>query len=202
MTKASGSTGKDGVADFPADFGRLAAEMLERALPMHPLMAPPVAAMAAATVIGFGFSTQLAGAFFGALQGVFEETNRLAEALDDTPPEEPRPEVRIKPGNIRPPALEKAKLSIVGATGSKPTAPKKAAARAKKADDLKLIAGIGPKLEQVLNAKGIRTFAEIAAWTDAEIAKLDAELGFNGRVARDDWTGQAKALSAKGRKLT
>ncbi|SCW28090.1 NADH-quinone oxidoreductase subunit E [Rhizobium mongolense subsp. loessense] len=202
MTKASGSTGKDGVADFPADFGRLAAEMLERALPMHPLMAPPVAAMAAATVIGFGFSTQLAGAFFGALQGVFEETNRLAEALDDTPPEEPRPEVRIKPENIRPAALEKAKLSIVGATGSKPTAQKKAAARAKKADDLKLIAGIGPKLEQVLNAKGIRTFAEIAAWTDAEIAKLDAELGFNGRVARDDWTGQAKALSAKGRKRT
>jgi NADH-quinone oxidoreductase subunit E len=202
MTKASGSTGKDGVADFPADFGRLAAEMLERALPMHPLMAPPVAAMAAATAIGFGLSTQLAGAFFGALQGVFEETNRLAEALDDTPPEEPKPQVRIKPENIRPAALEKAKLSIVGATGSKPTPPTKPAARAKKADDLKLIAGIGPKLEQVLNAKGIRTFAEIAAWTDAEIAKLDAELGFNGRVVRDDWTGQAKALSAKGRKRT
>ncbi|AJD40822.1 5' DNA nuclease [Rhizobium sp. SEMIA 4085] len=202
MTKASGSTGKDGVADFPADFGRLAAEMLERALPMHPLMAPPVAAMAAATAIGFGFSTQLAGAFFGALQGVFEETNRMAEALDDTPPEEPKPQVRIKPESIRPAAAGKAKLSIVGATGSKPTAPKKPAARAKKADDLKLIAGIGPKLEQVLNAKGIRTFAEIAAWTDAEIAKLDAELGFNGRVVRDDWTGQAKALSAKGRKRT
>ncbi|MFA1625988.1 5' DNA nuclease [Rhizobium mongolense] len=202
MAKASGSTGKDGAADFPADFGRLAAEMLERALPMHPLMAPPVAAMAAATAIGFGFSTQIAGAFFGALQGAFEETNRLAEALDDTPPEEPKPEVRIKPENIRPAAVEKAKLSIVGATGSKPTAPKKPAARAKKADDLKLIAGIGPKLEQVLNAKGIRTFAEIAAWTDAEIAKLDAELGFNGRIARDDWTGQAKAFSAKGRKRT
>ncbi|APO67161.1 hypothetical protein IE4872_CH01517 [Rhizobium gallicum] len=202
MAKASGSTGKDGAADFPADFGRLAAEMLERALPMHPLMAPPVAAMAAATAIGFGFSTQIAGAFFGALQGAFEETNRLAEALDDTPPEEPKPEVRIKPENIRPAAVEKAKLSIVGATGSKPTAPKKPAARAKKADDLKLIAGIGPKLEQVLNAKGIRTFAEIAAWTDAEIAKLDAELGFNGRIARDDWTGQAKALCAKGRKRT
>lgn len=202
MTKASGSTRKDGAADFPADFGRLAAEMLERALPMHPLMAPPVAAMAAATAIGFGFSTQIAGAFFGALQGAFEETNRLAEALDDTPPEEPKPEVRIKPENIRPAAVEKAKLSIVGATGSKPTAPKKPAARAKKADDLKLIAGIGPKLEQVLNAKGIRTFAEIAAWTDAEIAKLDAELGFNGRIARDDWTGQAKALCAKGRKRT
>ncbi|TCU36657.1 5' DNA nuclease [Rhizobium azibense] len=202
MTKASGSTGKDGVADFQADFGRLAAEMVERALPMHPLMAPPVAAMAAATAIGFGFSTQLAGAFFGALQGVFEESNRLAEALDDTPPEEPKPEVRVKPENIRPAVVKKAKLSIVGETGSKPTEPKKPPARAKKADDLKLIAGIGPKLEQVLNAKGIRTFAEIASWTDAEIAKLDAELGFNGRIARDDWTGQAKALSAKGRKRT
>ncbi|PKA41085.1 5' DNA nuclease [Rhizobium sullae] len=205
MTKASDSTTrKDGAAEFAADFGRLAAGMLERALPVHPLMGPPVAAMAAATAIGFGFSTQIASAFFGALQGAFEANHKLAEALDDTAPEESKPEVRIKPENIRPAVAKKAKLSIVGATGTgpKPTAPKNPAARAKRADDLKLIAGIGPKLEQVLNAKGIRTFAEIASWTDAQIAKLDAELGFNGRIARDDWTGQAKALSAKGRKRT
>ncbi|MGO6900467.1 5' DNA nuclease, partial [Rhizobium ruizarguesonis] len=69
-----------------------------------------------------------------------------------------------------------------------------------KADDLKLIAGIGPKLEQVLNAKGIRSFAEIAAWTDEEIARLDAELGFNGRIGRDDWAGQAKVLAGRGRR--
>lgn len=206
--KASHSAWKEGATDLSADFGRLAVEMLERALPVHPLMAPPVAAMAAATAIGFGFSTQMAGAFLGAMQGAFEATHRLAEALDDTPPEEPKPEVRIKPEHIRPAAVKKAKLAIVPVAEQKapaprqPAAPKKPAVRAKKADDLKRIAGIGPKLEQVLNARGIQTFAEIAAWTDADIAKIDAELGFDGRIARDDWSGQAKALVAKGRKRT
>jgi NADH-quinone oxidoreductase subunit E len=211
--KASDSVWKEGATDLSAGFGRLAVEMLERTLPVHPLMAPPVAAMAAATAIGFGFSTQMAGAFLGAMQGALDATHRLAEALDDTPPEEPKseepkPEVRIRPEHIRPPAMKKAKLSVVPAAEHKapaprqPAAPKKPAVRAKKADDLKRIAGIGPKLEQVLNARGVRTFAEIAAWTDADTARIDAELDFDGRIARDDWTGQAKALVAKGRKRT
>ena len=200
MTKASDSIGKEGAADFSADFGRLAAEMLEnaRSMPIHPLMAHPAAAMAAATAVGIGFSTQMAGAFFGALQGAFEATSRIAEALDETPPEAAKPEVRIKPENIRPAAAKKAALSIVAAP--EPVAAKKPASRAKRADDLKLISGIGPKLEQVLNARGIRSFAAIAAWSDAEAAAIDAELGFDGRVARDDWRGQAKVFAAKRRK--
>lgn len=202
MAKASGGSEKEGAADFSADFGRLAAEMLEnaKAMPIHPLMAHPAAAMAAATAVGIGFSTQIAGAFFGALQGAFEATSRIAEALDETPPQAAKPEVRIKPENIRPAAVRKAKLSIVAAEEPKVQVPKKPVSRAKKADDLKLISGIGPKLEQVLNAKGIRTFAAIAAWSDAEAAGVDADHGFDGRIARDDWRGQAKALAAKGRK--
>jgi NADH-quinone oxidoreductase subunit E len=204
MTKASGSKDKQGAADFSADFGRLAAEMLEnaRSMPIHPLMAHPAAAMAAATAVGIGFSTQMAGAFFGALQGAFEATSRIAEALDETPPAAAKPEVRIKPENIRPAAAKKAALSIVATPEAKasPVAAKKPASRARKADDLKLISGIGPKLEQVLNAKGIRSFAAIAAWSDAEAAAIDAELGFDGRVARDDWRGQAKVFAAKRRK--
>jgi NADH-quinone oxidoreductase subunit E len=204
-TKASGNSKKEEAADYAADFGRLAAGMLEsaRELPLHQLMAHPAAAMAAATAIGFGFSTQMAGAFFGVLQGAMEATNQLAAALDETPPEEIRPAVDIKPKNIRPApakiAVSKAKLAPVA---KKPAIEAKPASRAKKADDLKLIAGIGPKLEQVLNAKGVRTFAAIAAWTDDEIARIDADLGFDGRIARDGWTLQAKELSAKGRKTT
>ena len=94
------------------------------------------------------------------------------------------------------PAKRAAKAPSATAT----KAPAKRAPRAKKADDLKLISGIGPKLEQVLNARGIRTFAAIAAWSDAEAAGVDADLGFDGRIARDDWRGQAKVLAAKGRK--
>jgi NADH-quinone oxidoreductase subunit E len=169
----------------------------------------------------------MAGAFFGAFQSALETTGKVAAALDDTPPDELKPDVDIRPENIRPdvraftkpPTEKKARptLTVVKqvseptpASHTKPasqtkTSQPKPAVKAKpvargKADDLKLIAGIGPKLEQVLNAKGIRNFAEIAAWTDEEIARLDAELGFNGRIGRDDWTGQAKILAGRGRR--
>ncbi|MDM9645233.1 5' DNA nuclease [Rhizobium sp. S163] len=213
MANASDSKNKEGVADFSADFGRLAAEMLEnaRALPIAPMMVNPAAAMAAATAIGFGFSTQMAGAFFGALQGAMEASNKLAAVLDETPPEEPKPEIDVKPENIRPAAPKKTaarvKLAAVAdkaepVAKAKTTAAAKPAARGKKADDLKQISGVGPKLEQVLNAKAVRTLAEIAGWSDADVARLDAELGFDGRIARDGWVAQAKLLTAKGRKRT
>ncbi|HWT57138.1 MAG TPA: 5' DNA nuclease [Rhizobium sp.] len=216
---ASKSGKKEDAADFAAGFGRLAAEMLEnaRAMPVHPLMAHPAAAFAAATAIGFGLSTQMAGAFFGAFQSALETTGKVAAALDETPPDELAPDVEIRPENIRPavkvvarPATSKRagpKLTVVRpvsepvpASEPKPAVKAKPVARAKKADDLKLIAGIGPKLEQVLNAKGIRSFAEIAAWSDEDIARLDAELGFNGRIGRDDWSGQAKVLAGRDRR--
>ncbi|MDV4157935.1 MULTISPECIES: 5' DNA nuclease [Rhizobium] len=220
---ASKSGKKEEVADFAAGFGRLAAEMLEnaRAMPVHPLMAQPAAAFAAATAIGFGFSTQMAGAFFGAWQSALETTGKVAAALDDTPPDELKPDVDIRQENIRSevkaftksPAEKKARptLTVVRpvserippsqtkASQPKPAVKAKPLARGK-ADDLKLIAGIGPKLEQVLNDKGIRSFADIAAWTDEEIARFDAELGFNDRIGRDDWTGQAKVLAGRGRR--
>jgi len=70
----------------------------------------------------------------------------------------------------------------------------KAVARPDSVDDLKAISGVGPKLEQVLNKLGIWTYAQIAALDAAEIAWLDDELGFSGRIGRDDWTGQARKL--------
>lgn len=68
-----------------------------------------------------------------------------------------------------------------------------------KPDDLKMIGGIGPKLEQVLNSLGVWTFAQIAAWSDAEIAWVDDSLALRGRVTRDEWLGQADALARGGR---
>ena len=62
------------------------------------------------------------------------------------------------------------------------------------ADDLKRISGIGPKLEQVLIGMGIRTYAQIAAWTADDLAEVDDQLKFGGRISRDDWLGQANAL--------
>jgi len=65
-----------------------------------------------------------------------------------------------------------------------------------KADDLKKIKGVGPKLEQMLNEMGFYHFEQIAAWTADEVAWVDSNIeGFKGRVSRDDWVGQAKDLA-------
>ncbi len=66
------------------------------------------------------------------------------------------------------------------------------------ADDLKLISGVGPTLEGRLNALGITRYDQIAGFTDADIARVDAVLNFKGRVARDQWVKQAEALARGG----
>jgi NADH-quinone oxidoreductase subunit E len=68
-----------------------------------------------------------------------------------------------------------------------------------RADDLKRIRGVGPKLEAMLHRLGFWHFDQIAAWTDAEVAWVDSHLeGFNGRATRDDWVGQARILAGGG----
>ncbi len=66
------------------------------------------------------------------------------------------------------------------------------------ADDLKLLKGVGPKLEQTLNELGFYHFDQIAAWTDEQVAWVDDKLKFKGRIARDGWIEQAKILAAGG----
>lgn len=64
-------------------------------------------------------------------------------------------------------------------------------------DDLTRIKGLGPKIATLLGEQGITSFADIAAWNDADIDRIDAQLGrFQGRIRRDDWVEQAKLLSA------
>jgi NADH-quinone oxidoreductase subunit E len=68
-----------------------------------------------------------------------------------------------------------------------------------KADDLKKIKGVGPKLERLCNELGFYHFDQIASWTEAEVAWVDDNLkGFKGRVSRDNWVGQAKILTGGG----
>ncbi len=64
-------------------------------------------------------------------------------------------------------------------------------------DKLTLIKGIGPVNERKLHEHGIYHFEQIAAWTDADVKAAEAYLEFDGRIAREDWIGQAKALAAK-----
>lgn len=64
-----------------------------------------------------------------------------------------------------------------------------------KVDDLKMIKGIGPKLEKELNALGVYTFRQMAGFAKADLAWIDDNLtAFKGRCFRDDWAAQAKKL--------
>lgn len=65
-------------------------------------------------------------------------------------------------------------------------------------DDLKLISGVGPVIERKLNALGIMRYDQIAKFKKADIARVDEVLNFRGRIERDDWLKQAKALAKGG----
>ena len=80
------------------------------------------------------------------------------------------------------------------AAPAKKAAPKKAAAAAG-GDDLKKLSGVGPALEKKLIEAGVTTFAQIAAWGEAEIAEFDEKLSFKGRIEREGWVEQAKELA-------
>ena len=117
--------------------------------------------------------------------------------------------VAAKPAKAAKPVVEKpapvkaakpeagASVVTAKAEGKKPNALK--SARKGKADDLKLILGIGPKLEALCHQLGFFHFDQIAEWTPAEIAWVDENLeGFKGRVTRDKWVLQARILAAGG----
>ncbi len=231
MTEA-GKQFEGKATDHPAqDPARL--RDLSEVIALNPLFAQSAATMAAAATIGFSLANQMAGMFFGALQGVMEATN--PQKVPNSPPETesaagtgsatapadvpelkkdlsaPEPlAVAVKPK----PKLRKsgAEAVISGATAvgtaaaakpaavlprqrrtAKPGSSRKVAAAAAEGD-LKRISGIGPKLEARLKALGVAGLADIAGWRDADVSRFDAELGLEGRIKRDDWVGQAKAL--------
>lgn len=63
-------------------------------------------------------------------------------------------------------------------------------------DDLSRLKGVGPRLVALLGELGVTSFAQIAAWSEADIDRIDARLGrFEGRIRRDNWVEQAKFLA-------
>lgn len=65
-------------------------------------------------------------------------------------------------------------------------------------DDLKMISGVGPKIERTLNSLGIYTYAQVASWKKPEREWVNGYLSFKGRIEREDWIKQAKALARGG----
>lgn len=105
-------------------------------------------------------------------------------------------------------AAADAEPASAGAEPSTPSDPKEAAAAGVREhfaamadvapDDLKEMKGVGPVLEKTLHDLNVKTFAQIAAFEEADIEMVAAAVaGFKERVARDDWVGQATALAAE-----
>ena len=63
------------------------------------------------------------------------------------------------------------------------------------ADDLKLIVGVGPVLEQLLHQSGVTTFEQIAAWSEDEVNGLLPDYQ-RARVAKERWIEQAASFAA------
>ena len=151
--------------------------------PLNP--ASPMAFAMAWTAFGLGMTAQMLGAmsqaFAAAVQGGVQ-TKPVAKAAEP----------------VKPVVKETAKVlsfeSAAKAKSSKPFSSKPLEAVAG-AQDLKVISGIGPKLETLLNKLGVFTLAQIASWSADDAAKVDQDLQLNGRVLRDDWRGQAKKMA-------
>lgn len=95
--------------------------------------------------------------------------------------------------NVKASATTTTSANAAKAPGKKPRVLKNA--RRGNADDLKLIKGVGPKLEALLNRLGFYHFDQIANWSEEEVDWVDHHLeGFRGRIKRDQWIQQASIL--------
>jgi NADH-quinone oxidoreductase subunit E len=178
-----------------------AALVPKQVIPAANLLTPQFGAAAAVSVLGLGVASQIWGLWAGAIAGALDAHTKLKPTANE---EAADPQIaadvdalktiiRKKAAPISPRTVD-ALAEQVKAPVVPNVRPVKVEA-IKESDDLKRISGVGPKLVQVLNSMGIQTFAQIAAWTADDIAKVDDQLKFGGRILRDDWVGQARALA-------
>jgi len=106
------------------------------------------------------------------------------EAKLASAPATPKPVLEVAPA--KPPKA--AKAPAVEA------APLEAAPAALADDDLTQLVGVGPKLAAALAARGVTRFAQLAAWSEDDLAAIDAALNLRGRAHRDNWIAQAQAF--------
>ncbi|MEH6644192.1 NADH-quinone oxidoreductase subunit E [Sulfitobacter sp.] len=130
-----------------------------------------------------------------AKRSVGAASDKVAEAAGEAP--EAMAKAKPARGTVAPAPKSDLKAQSGTATtgaGKKPrtmSVPRKSGA-----DDLKMIKGVGPKLETILNTMGFFHFDQIAKWGQDELAWVDQNLeGFKGRASRDNWVDQAGRLA-------
>ena len=100
------------------------------------------------------------------------------------------------PKKAKAPAAEAAPVAAFADIEPKAKPAKAKAPKAEVVDDISLISGIGPVLKEKMTEAGYGTLTSISKLKKAEIAKLDEEMGFGGRIEREEWVAQAKELLA------
>lgn len=148
---------------------------LTSAAPTPPAPAEPSTTADSAESDGAHRSLVAHDAEFARLRSLADERTMLFDALADARADAARYRQLVIDieNNAPPPLLDS------------PTAP----------DDLKLIVGIGPVLERMLQQLGVSTYRQIARWSERDIDEFDARLAeFPGRIRRDAWVTQARAL--------
>ena len=169
--------------------------------------------IAKAAIDGIARQQGSAGVDLGAAEEAPVEEVLVAEepAAEEAPAEAPAAEAPVaEETSAEKPKAEKAEPKKDEAKKSEPkkAAPKKAEPEAGAdedtgplfetpegdPDDLKQITGVGPALEKKLHDLGITKFEQIAKLKKAEVQKVDDRLNFKGRIERDEWIKQAKAL--------
>ena len=124
------------------------------------------------------------------------DEERLADTVADVATE-PAPEAEDDTADA-PKADSEIVIEESVADAENPTALEKPLALdgpvAGQADDLTVIGGVGPKIQEVLNELGIYHYDQIAAWSLENMAWVDDHLSFSGRIMRERWVEQAKVL--------
>ena len=106
----------------------------------------------------------------------------------------------LKPGTKSKLDAKPAKVAADETPAPAKKAAPKAAAKAKTetagSDDLTKLTGVGPAFATKLNEAGVTSFAQIAAWDDAEIERLDGEIsGLKTKAEKGDWVAEAKGFA-------
>ena len=147
---------------------------------------------------------------FSADDGLLEKAGEPVRPADPQP--EPSPPATIVPEPAPAPTPAPAPKAVVTPAATIPEAEAKPAGTPKVApaaegkpnipaavgepDNLRLIKGVGPKLNTLLISLGVTRFDQIAEWKEAEITEVDQYLDtFSGRITRDAWIDQAKFLA-------
>jgi len=145
---------------------------------------------------------------FSADDGLLERAGEPVRSADDVP--EPVVPAAPEPAPPPPPPPPPSAKPVAAAAAPPPEAKPAPATEAAPApagkpnipaavgepDNLRLIKGVGPKLNTLLNSLGVTRFDQIAEWKEAEINEVDQYLDtFSGRITRDAWIDQAKFLA-------